>query len=153
MLLIETLKSKISDFLYSNTCFCLRLKCTLQDSSLDTSCLYYNNSMPIFAPSTPNLIFCLINIDPTLLEVHRQRRTFFTPGCFHNFERSKDVSIYIYMSYALLICTVRFKKNRFNLSFYKEYFPNLLETGQLPDILLFDLETSDFGYLLLFKFS
>ena len=42
-------------------CFCLRLYCTLQDSSLDTSCLYYNNSMPIFSPSTPNLIFCLIN--------------------------------------------------------------------------------------------
>ena len=106
MLLIKTLKSKISDFLYSNTCFCLRLYSTLQDSSLDTSCLYYNNSMPIFAPSTPNLIFCLINRTYFIRSVLRQRRTFFTLGCFHNFERSKDVSIYIYVVYELCIANM-----------------------------------------------
>ena len=40
----------------------------------------------------------------------------------------------------------------FNLN-YKEYFPNLLETALLcAKFLFFELETSNFGYLLIFKF-
>ena len=120
MLLIETLKSKISDIvtpvsacdytLLSKTPLLILLACTI-----------ITVHMPIFTPSTPNLIFCLINRAYFIRSVlSRYRRTFFTPGCFHNFERSKDVSIYIYVVYELCITNMycgKFKKTRFSLFF------------------------------------